>query len=59
MVDAGDYNGDGRADILWRNTTTGQTGDWLADANGNFTPNATLNNAPLDWNVATDHPFLI
>jgi hypothetical protein len=25
IVACGDYNGDGKADILWRNTTSGQT----------------------------------
>ena len=35
----GDFNGDGRDDILWRNPSTGQTTDWLGQANGAFTGN--------------------
>ncbi len=30
----GDYNGDGNADILWRNTTSGEIYDWLTQDNG-------------------------
>jgi len=30
IVGSGDYNGDGRADILWRNTTTGANALWLS-----------------------------
>ena len=28
IVGVGDYNGDGKSDILWRNTSTGQVGAW-------------------------------
>jgi uncharacterized repeat protein (TIGR03803 family) len=28
---AGDFNGDGKSDILWRQSTTGQVGIWLMD----------------------------
>lgn len=30
----GDYNGDGISDILWRNTSTGDTSGWLIGATG-------------------------
>ena len=35
----GDFNRDGRSDILWCNPSTGQTTDWLAYANGSFLGN--------------------
>ena len=49
----GDFNGDGRDDILWRNDD-GRITDWLGNANGGFAPNASnsLNNVSLDWQVA-------
>jgi hypothetical protein len=28
-IDLGDFNGDGQSDLLWRNTTTGQTAIWF------------------------------
>jgi hypothetical protein len=27
----GDFNGDGKADLVWRNTATGQHAIWLMD----------------------------
>ena len=35
VVGTGDFNGDGRDDILWRNDN-GQLSDWLGQANGGF-----------------------
>jgi Ca2+-binding RTX toxin-like protein len=57
----GDFNGDGREDILWRNPTTGQIADWLANANGNggFTGNGAHSAASIDpvWQVAGTGDF--
>ena len=39
IVGSGDFNGDGRDDLLWRNPSTGQTTDWLGQANGSFAGN--------------------
>ncbi len=49
----GDFNGDGRADILWRHDG-GLVTDWLATANGGFVANSTNAsfNVPLNWHVA-------
>lgn len=49
----GDFNGDGRDDILWRNTD-GRVTDWLGTANGGFAPNsgAFLASVSTDWSVA-------
>ena len=59
VVAIGDYNGDGRDDILWRNTN-GTVTDWLGNANGSFTPNdanaATV--VPTAWHVQPEAPFL-
>lgn len=54
VVGSGDFNGDGRGDILWRNSVTGQLSDWLAKADGGFESNDphALTNAPLNWHVA-------
>ena len=38
IVGTGDYNGDGRHDLLWR-SDTGQMTDWLGTAMGGFTDN--------------------
>ena len=48
----GDFNGDGKADILWRNTL-GDTAVWLSNAGAGytgFTPNE-LGVVPTDWTV--------
>ena len=38
IVGTGDFNGDGRDDILWRNDS-GPVSDWLGQANGGFVGN--------------------
>ena len=38
VAETGDYNGDGRDDILWRNSN-GSFTNWLAQANGSFVSN--------------------
>jgi hypothetical protein len=35
VVGVGDFNGDGRADVLWFNTNTGVLAEWLLDGKGN------------------------
>ena len=53
VVGTGDFNGDGRSDILWRHTDGALT-DWLGQDNGGFTAN--WNNASYfvdnGWTVA-------
>ncbi len=55
----GDYNGDGRDDILWRNAD-GTVTDWLANPNGSFTPNdaAAAQSVPTAWHVQPEAPFI-
>jgi len=52
IVGTGDFNGDGRDDILWR-SNTGQLSDWLGNANGGFTPNDAnaATSVPTNWSV--------
>jgi hypothetical protein len=59
VVAIGDYNGDGRDDILWRNSN-GIVTDWLANANGSFTPNdtAAAQAVPTAWHVQPEAPFI-
>ena len=54
-----DVNGDGRADIIWRNTTTGDLTDWLGQANGSFAGNTDYawNNASLSWHIVGTGDF--
>ena len=53
VAGTGDVNGDGRDDIIWRNTTTGDLTDWLGQANGSFSGNTNFawNNASLSWHI--------
>jgi hypothetical protein len=49
----GDYNGDGRDDILWRHDN-GTIIDWLGTASGGFTDNSgnLYTSIALQWQVA-------
>ena len=48
----GDFNGDGRDDVLWRNDN-GLVTNWLASGNGSFTANNALQTQmDLAWNAA-------
>ena len=55
---AGDFNGDGRSDILWRNDN-GALSDWLGTANGGFASNDAnaFRPVPTDWHVAGTGDF--
>ena len=48
---AGDFNGDGYADILWRNTTTGQVYIWLMNGT-TATSSGSLGYVSSDWSIA-------
>ena len=49
IVGTGDFNGDGRDDILWR-SDAGTIREWLAQADDTFAGNT----ANLNWNLSTD-----
>jgi len=58
IVGTGDFNGDGRVDLLWRNND-GTVTDWLADSNGGFYGNAANFLTQLDngWQIAGTGDF--
>ncbi|WP_295529992.1 VCBS repeat-containing protein [Novosphingobium sp. Chol11] len=53
IAGTGDFNGDGRSDILWRNDN-GRLSQWLGTANGGLSDNfANVNSfVPTSWKVA-------
>ena len=58
VAGTGDFNGDGRSDILWRNTD-GTLSNWLGETDGGFTPNNAIAAAvvPTAWQVAGTGDF--
>ncbi len=52
VVGTGDFNGDGRDDVLWRNDN-GMITDWLGEVSGGFTANHAnaATGVPLEWTV--------
>jgi hypothetical protein len=52
FADIGDYNGDGRDDVLWRHDT-GTVTDWLGQRDGGFVGNGDNLYTPVgnDWHV--------
>ena len=49
----GDFNGDGKADILWRNAANGQVGEWLSNPGPGYTGFTTpiLATVDLAWQI--------
>jgi hypothetical protein len=56
VADTGDYNGDGRSDILWRNDNGGLT-TWLGRSDGSFSNNddIALVSVATNWVVQNDY----
>jgi FG-GAP-like repeat len=59
IVGAGDFDGDGKADIAWRNETTGDNAIWLMDGKTSKAGGEKLITklASTDWKVATVGDF--
>ena len=51
----GDFNHDGKADLVWRNDTTGQTALWLM--NGTTATSSAVVLTSLDWSVTHTADF--
>jgi FG-GAP-like repeat len=51
IAGAGDFNGDGFADLVWEDTITGQRAIWLLK-NGVFSGVINLPTVPVEWHIA-------
>ena len=47
IVGTGDFNGDGRDDILWRNINSGDLSNWLGQASGGYVGNDAAAYTPV------------
>ena len=58
VAGTGDFNGDGREDILWR-SAAGVITDWLGQANGGFTNNSSVaaSGVPASWTIVGTGDF--
>ena len=48
---AGDVNGDGKADLVWRETNTGDVGAWLMNGLSTPTTGVIAGAVPLVWEI--------
>ena len=53
---AGDFDGDGKADLLWRNPATGQTIVWLMDGDTKLAE-GSIGTVPTAWEIAGTGDF--
>jgi hypothetical protein len=51
VVGTGDYNGDGRADILWRNATNGLNRLWLMNTATITSSSRLVDVTDINWKI--------
>ena len=56
LGDSGDFNGDGKSDILWRNTATGAVGMWLMNGT-TITSYMAVDTVGSNWSIAGTGDF--
>ena len=54
----GDYNGDGRDDLIWKHST-GVTAEWLGTAAGDFVNNGPTSSVPTAWAIQSPDIWFI
>jgi hypothetical protein len=50
LCGTGDYNGDGKTDMLWRNNVTGDVALWIMDGTS-FQQGFIFSTIPLSWQI--------
>jgi hypothetical protein len=53
VASIGDYNGDGRDDLVWRNDLDGMFTIWESTGDS-FTPNVFVGGVPTDWTLTSN-----
>jgi hypothetical protein len=50
IVGTGDFNGNGKTDILWQNTATGERAIWLMNGTS-YSSGVSLGFVPTQWDI--------
>jgi FG-GAP-like repeat/RTX calcium-binding nonapeptide repeat (4 copies) len=58
IVAIGDYNGDGRDDLIWMHSS-GVTAEWLATTNGQFVNNGGAMSVPAGWTAQSPDLWIV
>jgi len=58
IVAIGDYNGDGKDDLLWRHGS-GEAGEWLATGSGDFAYNGAIPTLDPSWQIQSPDILLV